>query len=303
MIPLFTYGNCQSDLLGSGQTDCELTDFGDLLGTALVKPSFKLSIENDSLNQATWGNLIKDLKLFPYAKANEVTDNTEDNEINTSTLGIIETIRQGKPYFALQFRKGGCYHKSLANKVGFGKWSTILMFEKGLLFRHTVDKSELKGFTTGDVSIETLRFKIGSDLQRSEFKFQLLNPDEINKYHVFFTWEQLGFNAYDINGVIDTNLNVVVNSATSLNVQVTSACNGSVNIQGLDEASMWSISGSTVSTVSYNSDTKTYTLTTSNLADGNHTLKLSQDGYDVVEDLDGGLYKGQKTFTITTPSV
>ena len=304
-ITLYQYGNCEDGLIGSGLRNCNLDDFGDLVGTSLIRPGTKWNLAADTLDRAEWVENLKELKLFPYLSSSEFTDNTEDNETNTSTTGIIETIRQGKPYYELQYRRGGCMHKSLYNKKGFGKWDTILVFDKGILMRVTADNQELRGFTTGDFSVETLRLKSGTDLQRTISRFQLIYPDEINAYHVFFSWESLGFSVLDIEGVVETMLDVSVSSATELSVKVTSSCNTDDVILGLDDDELWSLIGGTetVTSVVFNADTQRYELTLSGAITGEFTLKLSQGGYNVVEDLDGGLYKGQSTFDTNAPSV
>lgn len=307
-IPIFSYGNCEDNLIGSGQRDCIISDFGDLIGVNILK-RVKWNVQTDSLNKESWIQNIKELVSFPYLSASDFIDNTEDNETSTSSTGIIETIRQGKPYFELQYRLGGCMHKSLYNKKGFGKWDAALIFDKGILLRITADGSEIRGFTIGDFSVETLRFNAGSDRQRTSTKFQLIHPDELNAYHVFFTWESLGFSALDIAGVVDTDLVVsdVLPSAETINVKVVASCNHDDVILGLDDADLWSLQGEsapTITGVTFNTSTNTYTLTLSGTIGSDEiTLRLSQDGLNVVEDLDGGLYKGAVQFTPTLPSV
>lgn len=300
MINIYSYGKCDTTALGTGVRDCKMDEFGDLIGVALTKRAFKLDLATDTLNLTKWKTELKKMNVFPLLSASEFTDNTAENETTTSAQGIIETIRQGKPYFTLQYRRGSCLHKTLYEKRGYMRWGTILVFEKGILMRVNQSETELLPFTTGDFSVETLRLTSGTDRQRSESKFQLIYPDEFNFYHVFMTWESLGFNANDIEGVVSTRITVVGSTATSVTVKVTSACNTDDVIYGLDDKDLWALSGAnTISTVVFNTQTETYTITASaNITSGEVMVYLSDGTYNVVEDLDGNLFNGSAVLTI-----
>ena len=46
------------------------------------------------------------MKAFPYMVRYDVAENTADNEVNTSSVGVITPIRQGKPQWQFMFDKG-----------------------------------------------------------------------------------------------------------------------------------------------------------------------------------------------------
>lgn len=298
--------NCSSDFLGSGQRNCVIESLGDMLGFALLSVGNNTKWNNNSpLSRQGYLDLLKGLKAFPYLTRYEFVDNTPDNEINTSSVGVIRPIRQGKPLYQFVYTKGTCTYKSIYNKIGL-QWQVALIFETGVLLTETVD-GNVRGFNASPLNVETYRFQSGTDLERSIVNIQLLYPDELNKSSVFYTWEALGFDLREINGVVDVNIEAVGSPGGSneIEVKVTTSCNGSDVVLGLDDENIWSISsGQTVTSVSYDANTKTYTLTLSgNLpTSGTAILKLSESGFDVVEDAAGELLKGKTTINLSAPS-
>lgn len=294
--------DCTTGFLGSGLRNCVRTKWGDAMGFILFSGGVRFDNDNP-LTEESYNELLKELKAFPYVNRFDFTDNTPENEINTSSLGLNQTVRQGFPLWQMVFTKGSCFHKSLYNKRNIS-WQIALVFSDGILLTDTVQGFS-RGFNSSPLDVETYRVSSGTDLERSIVNIQLSNPDEFNARNVFYSWETLGFDINEINGVVDVNLDVEVISSTELHVAVHSACNGSDVILGLDDSTLWALTGTseTVSAVTYNADTEKYELTLSGSIDGEFTLKLSKGGFDVVEDLDGGLYKGATKFNTSAPSV
>lgn len=301
--------DCGDKFLGSGQRDCVISSLGDLLGNVLFSNSNDTKWnDNTPLTRQSYMDAVKNMKAFPYMVRYDVAENTADNEVNTSSVGVITPIRQGKPQWQFMFDKGLCYHKSLYNKRNIS-WQVGLIFETGILLTET-SNGDVRGFNSAKLNVQTYRLQMGTDPERSIADIQLLYPDEFNAKSIFYTWEALGFDMREINGVIDVDLEVIGSPSGSdeIVVKVTAKCNGAdANFAGLDEVQYWSLSGTneTVSTVTYDTSTGEYTLTLSgNLATtGNVTLSLKEVGFSVVEDPAGELLKGSTVINLAPVSV
>lgn len=294
--------NCRANFLGSGQGACVIEDLGDMLGFLYLNQSGTTKWDNNNpLTRQTYLNALKSLNAFPYLTRHEFTENTPDNETNTSTSGLIKSVRQGKPLYQFTYTKGRCTHESLYNKRN-KYFQAGLIFETGVLFTKTVD-GYVRGFNASPLNVETYRFQSGTDLERSIVNIQLSKPDELNANSVFYSWEELGFDMTDINGVIDVTLEVVGNPSGSDEIQVkaVSRCNKGDFVPTLDDKDFWSVTGKTVSTVTYDSETGIYTLGLNSALDtsGKVTVKLHEGTYDVVEDLSGALFKGSTVVDLT----
>lgn len=306
MIKLNSYGACGTDSRGSGSRPCDLSEFGDFMGLDLWAKGTTLSVSTDTLNLQTYKNLIKGFKLFNYNNLYNFTQNTPENERSTSNIGVMSDNRQGKPQYDFQF-KGTCTQKSLYAKKGDGKWDYGLRFDKGMLLARSIDGTTVTGFTGGMLSVGTITLKSGSDPQTVTASIQLLDADEFNLYWEFFTWEQLGFNANKVNGVVDAVLTVetpIAAGATSFDFTVVSGCNHDDVIDSLDDEALIGLGGTyagTVSAVVYNVDTENYTATVTPAFAENDTIKpfLKSVGYRVAEDDAGMLFKAENANTVT----
>jgi hypothetical protein len=134
-------------------------------------------------------------------------------------------------------------------------------------------------------------------------KFQFKDAEEFNKRLVFYTWEQLGYNANDINGIINAKLSwqTAPAAGTTVNVYVKVDQNRSVDVEGLTDANNWIVGGTqttptTVSSVSYNA-AGYYVLTLADALVSTDTIKVSlgdvSNSYDAAENASGDLYSGE----------
>lgn len=311
MINLNSYGNCTTDLKGTGSRSCDIQTFGDVLGIGLLTKGFTWDVLTDTLNEASWKDRIKAFGLFPFLGIYNFEQTTPDNEVNTSSTGVLSKVRNGKPQFTFSFDKGGCFHKALYDKSGKSKWDLAMFFDKGLLVATNQAGTKVKGFNMGLFDVETFKLVQGTDPQMSMAKVQLLDAEEFNLRFQFITWEELGFNALEVEGVVDTLITVdeVLDGATSITFQVASACNNDDLITSLDAITNYSLTvggvNNPVTAVTYSNATGKYTATVSALAeDAVAILKLRDGSDDVAEDSLGNLFKGQATFTVVeAPSV
>lgn len=302
-ILINNFGDCTGDTLGTGTRSCDIKSFGDVTGSVLFNKGFSLTLASDSLAEATYKNLIKGFKVFPLLGIYDFAQNTPENEKNTSALGVMTEIRAGKPQFSFNFDKGGCFHKALYDKRGKSRWDLGIVFDRGVLLALNIAKTKISGFDMGMFSVETFKLLQGTDPQMSTAMIQLLNAEEFNTRFVFLTWEELGYDWNDTDGVVETTLTYPSPPAagTTFSVKVSSACNVDDIILDLDEVASWELGGeqtssTTISAIVFNSTTNAYDFTVTPTMIVTDTIQpklVSAGGYSVAEDTLGNLFKGQ----------
>lgn len=308
-IPIFQNGNCADDLAGTGSRACDIESFGDVTGFNLHPKNWSLAVSGN-ITAEIWTNLIKGFNVRPFSDIYDFTQDTPDNERSTSSRGIMNTIRLGKPQFSFMFTKGGCFHKALYAHRGSNRWDLSITFDTGILFAINEDNSKISGFDMGMFDVETFKLQQGTDSQSSTAVMQLIDANQFNVKWVFLTWEQLGVNLSRIEGVVNTSVIYSVEPTTSntFRVKVGSACNTDDIILGLDSGDSWYLGGTqatatTISSVAYQADTKDYLFTLSSVLVSGDTVQptlISAGGYDVAADGAGGLYKGKaKLYTVS----
>lgn len=301
-IEINAYGNCESDLIGSATRSCDITSFGDPIGIELFQKGFRVAVDVADFTTA-WTDGVKAMQVLPYIGIYDFTQDTPDNEVATSSTGVMSTVRAGKPQYTFSYDRGGCFHKSLYNKRGNRRWDVGIVFENGILMAVSVDGTYVEGFNGGMLDVQTLKFQQGTDPQMSTAMLQLLNASQFNERFVFLTWESLGVDLSTIQGVIETDVEFAVAPTTSatLVVTVTSACNSDDDIPGLDEIASWRVLGvqttpKTITAVAYNNATNRYTFTLSSALIATDTIGVAltgTGGVDVATDDDGVLFKGR----------
>lgn len=269
MINIFEYGKCAEDILGTGQGDCPITDFGDLKGLGLLKKNNKLNLATDTLTEASFRTLITEGKLNQLINSYSFEDTTPENETSTSSDGLIQSIREGKPMYAFTYKKGMAYSTALHSLKGNGRWDAIFYFTKGMLLALDTSKENLKGFNGGDFDVDSYKFTQGTETEFAKSKLQLTDAKEFNTRWVFFTWDELGFNALEIDGAIQSyvSYNVAPVAGSTITVKLVDFYNRSISYASLfDTAGSWSVTANgvanVVTTVSVASDVVTLTLTT-----------------------------------------
>lgn len=314
MFTLNSFGNCATDLKGSAFRSCDIGTYGDALGIALLTKGSKITLDNPLLTaEEDWKARIEAMTLFPYLGIYNFEQNTPENERATSSTGVMSGIRDGKPQFTFSFNRGGCFHKSLYNKRGENRWDLAILFETGVLLAENLDDT-VSGFNMGMFDVDTFKLQQGTDPQMSTAVIQLLDAYQFNANHQFFTWDTLGVNLAQVNGVIDVKIvydPAQVPTGDEIPVKVVSTCNNDDVILGLDDAANWSLGGvqassTTISTVTFDTDTNLYTITVTPALVINDTIapKIIGTDSDVFEDLTGNLFKGQAaTEIVGIPSV
>ncbi len=294
MIDINKFGLCAEDVLGTGQGECPITDFGDLKGLGLLKKATKFNLATDTLNEATFRALITDGKLHQLVNSYAFEDTTPENERSTSSDGLMQTIREGKPMYSFTFKKGMYNAKAMQSLKGNNRWDAYFYFSEGLLVALDTAGENLKGFNGSMFDVDSYKFKQGSETEFSKVSLQLSDAKEFNQRFVFFTWDELGFNALEIEGVIEANVsfNVAPVAGSTITVKVSDANNRSISYASLfDSAANWKVLlngvANVVTSVSVSSDILTLTLDDS-IASTNK-VEVSLNG--IIADLEMKYYK------------
>lgn len=294
MINIFEYGKCAEDILGTGQGDCPITDFGDLKGEGLLRKGTKLNLATDTLTEASFRALITEGKLNQLINSYSFEDTTPENETSTSSDGLMQSIRDGKPMYAFTYKKGMAYNSALHSLKGNGRWDAIFYFTKGMLLALDTAKENLKGFNGGMFDVDSYKFTQGTETEFAKAKLQLTDAKEFNTRWVFFTWEDLGFNALEIDGAIQSyvSFNSGPVAGSTIAIKLTDFYNRSISYASLfDTASNWKVTtngdANVVTSVSVTADILTLTLTDALVSTDVVTVALN----GIVADIDLRYYK------------
>jgi len=298
----YQYGDCVVNAIGTGSGQCELANFGDFVGAGLLNKGTKI-VKATVTNFATeLTDLIKARSLHQFVNFYDFTQDTPDNEINTSTLGIMQNVRDGKPYFGMVFTKNSYFHQKAWKYKSQNKYDAFLYFTKGVLMWNNVDGTELKGGSLSMVDVSTKKFAQGTDLEQTVMRVQFDQPEEFNNRYVFFTYEELGIDLNQVDGVIDVDVNVTtpVTAGTTFSLYVSNKYNGQERFNSVDATANWLLGGvqassTTISSVTYNATTDklVFVVTPALIATDTIAPKLRDGAYSVAEDSNGNLLAGQ----------
>ncbi len=292
------YGNCDTAQRGTGLGDCIKIE-GDVTGLAIVAKSWRQALTVD-YTETLYKADIQSQIVNPLPNLYSFTQDTPDTERATGNTGLLRDIRKGKPQYTFTYSEGYGNHRNIYAFDNIPN-NIIFLFETGLFVALDTDGTNIKGFDANLISVDTYKFQQGSDPDMSMLMVQFSNPQELNTRGRFFTWDELGFNANFIEGVINTELtyNTTPTATTTVQVAVKDDLNQSVNIAGLTATDNWALGGTqasttTISNVAYDAS-GFYTLTLSpTLASGDTIRPRLVDGTDnVAEDAAGNLYRGQ----------
>jgi hypothetical protein len=267
----------------------------------LFKKGEKFVLATDTLNAAGWKAKIKAFDILPFIGLYNFEQATPENEKNTSSTGVLSEIRDGKPQFSFMYDKGSCFHKTLYDKRGKGRWDLGILFDTGILLASTDDNLSIGGFDMGLFSVETFKLIQGTDPQMSTAMVQLLDANQFNAKHTFLSWSELGVNLSKIDGVVETVVTypTTLAAGTTVRVKVASSCNIDDVILDLEDNTLWALGGTqasatTISSVAFNVATEDYTLTVTPALIATDTIQpsLRESGLNAVEDSAGNIFKG-----------
>ena len=296
-------GSCTiENLIGTGTDNCDLTTLGDLVGGAITSKDVKFNILTDVFLTA-YKEAVRKKKIFPLVGLYNFEQNTPDNEVSTSSIGVKFEIREGKVELSLIYNKSHCWHKSVFTKKAFKKWNIILFFTNHVVGAKSLDGLTWKGFDAGMFSVSTFKVQQGTDPQMTRITLQLTpeGTTEWNTRMAPIANEEIASELNTIDGAIETNITFVNPPAAGLTVvvDVKSQCNGAPKA-GLTTAGNWTVGGvqTTPKTVASVAESATipgrYTLTLSSalIATDTISVRLGTVLEPVVEDILGVMYSG-----------
>ena len=294
MIKINAFGQCSEDILGTGIGECPITDLGDLQGLGLLKKGTTLSIDTDSFDETAFRALITDGKLHQVINSYAFEDTTPESERSTSSVGLMESVRAGKPMYNFTFKKGLGFHKAVYSLKGQNRWDAMFYFTKGILMAYNTSKTSLKGFNAGMLDVDSYKFKVGAETEFSKATLQLVSAEEFNTRWVFFPYEEIGFNALEIDGVIQAEVafdSVPQDGTTSVNVTLVDGYNSSISYASLfDTVGDWKVLvagvNATISAVSITANVATLTIPALGFAE---VVEVSLNG--IVADTELKYYK------------
>lgn len=269
MIKINAFGQCSEDILGTGIGECPITDLGDLQGLGLLKKGTTLSIATDYFNETAFRALITDGKLHQVINSYAFEDTTPESERSTSSVGLMESVRAGKPMYNFTFKKGLGFHKAVYSLKGQNRWDAMFYFTKGILMAYNTSKTALKGFNAGMLDVDSYKFKVGAETEFSKATLQLVSAEEFNTRWVFFPYEEIGFNALEIDGVIQSEIAInnlpLGNTDTIIEVNLVDGYNSSISYASLfDAVGDWKVlvdgASVTISAVSITGNLATLTI-------------------------------------------
>lgn len=303
-MELYLQGNCSGAALrGTGLSDC-IAEEGEPTGFIKTSKGWSIPTTGSLPTEAEYKAFIQGRSFFPFRNKFAFEDLTPENEKETSTFGIKKTNLLGKPELKFEFISNFEFQANAYDHLGYGKGDTIILFEKGIAFATDIGETKIKGFDTGDIDVSSYKFKSGSTSAKTSIMFQMLNTEEFNKRLVFFTWEQLGYDANLINGAINAKVSYQTApvAGTTLNVYVKVDKNRSVDVMGLTDPNNWGIGGTqatpaSVTLATYNAAGGYYVLTLDNATVSGDTiypyLADVSEGYESALNASGDLYTGQ----------
>lgn len=290
------------NLIGVGTDDCDLSTLGDLVGGAITTKDVKFTIATD-IFLTKYKEFIRKKKVFPLVGLYNFEQNTPDNEVSTSSIGVKFEIREGKVELSLIYNKSHCFHKSVFTKKAFKKWNIVLFFTNHVVGAKSIDGLSWKGFDAGMFSVATFKVQQGTDPQMTKITLQL-TPEGTNEWNTRMAPianEEIAAELNSIDGSIETNITYVSPPAvgSTIVVDVKSQCNGSAK-SGLTTGANWFVGGAqtTPKTVTTAAESATipgrYTLTLSSALIVTDTVqpRLGTATETVVEDILGVMYSG-----------
>lgn len=300
------FGNCQSDVKGTGTTNCDFETVGDYLGQGLLTKgtTFAITAGSVAIDETIIDSLIQDRKLHQLIDRLGFTQDTPENEVFTDGIGLESSVRTGKTKFTTMYARGLENAKALHSLKGQNRWDTILYFTEGVVLSVNVAGTKAKGFDVGRFDVSTIKFLSGTDKQQVSTIMQLTKPDELNDRALFIPWDKLGVDLSLKDGVVDCSITVVtppVNLGTTMSVKLTSASNSGNVLLGFDNILHWATGGTQATpklaptAIAYNSSTGYYDMTFGSafVTGDKYQPRLRDLTQDVAVDALGKFYAGR----------
>lgn len=298
---LFNYKDCDNGAVqGTGTFDCQV-DLDEPVGFFAVPKSW--SIDPSTVEGAAILENIKLGFLKPVLEAVDFEEANEDTQFKTYSSGNKLPGRKGKPEFTFTYSFGYAWHSAVYSLNSTGVYNVILAYSNNVLGFGTTSDGNLTGLDANYIDVKTLKNKKGSDPLETMVNFQLRDDLQYNQNMRLVDGASNGFILNDFVGHLDLKITIPtlpVDGATTLSAKITLAKNEAIDIRGL-AFSDFKLSNNTISASTYNEATGLIDFTVDTpFSSGDVNVLRTNDGtYDIVEAVNGKLYKGQsESFTI-----
>lgn len=240
-------------ITGIAVADCDLKSLGDTMGISLLSKDVSfLKTLTDADFKTNWENYVSEGKIVPLKQVFDFTQNTGENEVATSSLGIKTKIREAKADFTFRYDRSHCFDNQLS-KLMNKEWDIVLHMSKGLLMTTDEVGTVLKGFDVSYSDKSTFKLQQGTDPQSSSvmIQFSPMGTEEFNYRKVVIDTVALGFNPFNLNGLVQLDLSfdiAPIVGAEQLTIKVLNACSGNP-VTGIANAGYWGLISSEANTI------------------------------------------------------
>ena len=163
-------------------------------------------------------------------------DTTGEDQVETSADQVSIVTQDALPMFTFTYKNGYVFNQALQALKGFANWDVFIYTTKGIFMATDYAKANIKGFNCGMFQPTGYKLTSGSVREFSTVKMQFLDANEFNQRGTFFSYDELGFSALEIDDPIQTVVSYETapsNSDTEVTVYVKDFGNASTDLNSL----------------------------------------------------------------------
>jgi hypothetical protein len=263
---------------GTGLAGCRI-DRKRVVALGLLQKGFKFS---ETIDKASLRALQIADKLIMLQGVVSFADNTAEDNIVTRAGSGIKVVAGKNPYeYAVEFDNGINFHRALTSLRSYEGYDLIMFDEDGVMFLTETKGGQVKGYNLGMFENGKYMGSNGAEASSQIVTLQIIDRDELDLRPRFITAENLDFSPSELTGTNQVLFTVNPVVAASTSIVVSAFLQDKTNsVEGLAVADFKVLRNDAVvtpSAVSYNADTKKYTLTVSANSAGD-VIKASING-------------------------
>lgn len=210
---------CATEYGNTGVGDCFI-ELDKIIGAIQVPANFQIAQSDvagllEFLNTKLHAAI--GIRIFPYPKLINITDNTEDITINTTDYGDKIFVKDGFYDWTFRYLKGGVQlHQELAKNQGANKY--FLFFDKNNVLLGYKSGGVLKGIPVDQFRVLPWRPNTGAEAALFNLRF-ILDPLYLNQGNLGFLKVE-DFNLIDVVGLQDLELTIIETNDNVATVKV-----------------------------------------------------------------------------------
>ncbi len=295
---------CSTIIKGTGTKGCSV-DIGYTSKILLFEQGLRFNINSseEEMSKEKINQLIQQGKIVVLPEHAGFSNEGEETVYETLPSGAKIVVRNGLYEFLIQYSKGICFGNALFG-LSSKSWDLALIDSEGKLIVEETSDGYIKGFNTSLVNAENMVLNDGSVSTKNPLRVQLstLGTKGLQS-SVNFVNSSTELDWDSLEGVNDVTISVVNEDTQYVEVKVTTGCDGSTPILGLDNFNLWQVLDSNGQTVSETVTSigggvyKIGSLTTGN----DYSIKLydEQNGFEVIS-VETDFYKSNTVGASTT---